>query len=319
MRGTLFAAVGLIVSGSACAIDGADDDATGTTGTTEQDISGWAPGSWGTTTDLVGFDTGWPTSSTVCVMTGVDGNLGEGGYWEVMDEPSVAAIEWTATNWRVIAHGGAYTNQVNQRVWANNPVNVATVCIPYPATRVRARRVHRLPDDRRRMGVCVRRRHVHDDGRRRQPTEDVWPDGGVRRLQREQLDERRQSELARLAGRKLVDDRVGEQVRRGELHRVAPARSVRGTTLGCDAEHATETRPGNESLSHEAKFDLYLFVKQTRCGGTQREAICVRVSRSCLADRWFGVTRCRDCGLESVAALGDQVWRKTAAGPARSG
>lgn len=131
MRSTLFAAMWLIVSGSACAMDGIDDDATGTT---EQDISGWVPGSWGTTTDLVGFDTGWATSSTVCVMTGVDGNLGEGGYWDVMDEPSVAAIEWTATNWRVIAHGGAYTNQVNQRVWANNPVNVSTVCIPYPAT-----------------------------------------------------------------------------------------------------------------------------------------------------------------------------------------
>jgi hypothetical protein len=128
MRKTIFT-MGLLVSVSACTLDeGADPE----TGSSEQLISGWATGSWGTTTDLIGADTGWHTATSTCVLTKVQGNLGDGGWWDVEDEPSVAEVQGGNNgDWFMIAHGGAYTNQVNARVWSNNPVNVGVVCVPY--------------------------------------------------------------------------------------------------------------------------------------------------------------------------------------------
>jgi len=70
---------------SACGVD--DEVAS-----TEQAISGWAVGAWGTQHDLIGADTGWPASSSTCVMSAVLGDLGEGGYWDVEDVPSYAAV-----------------------------------------------------------------------------------------------------------------------------------------------------------------------------------------------------------------------------------
>ena len=129
MRNAIFT-MGLLVSVSACTMDEGDEPDTGST---EQLISGWATGSWGTTNDLTGADTGWSSSNSTCVLTKVQGNLGEGGYWEVEDVQSVAMLDvGNNGNWFMVAHGGAYTNQVNARVWANNPVNVGTVCVPFP-------------------------------------------------------------------------------------------------------------------------------------------------------------------------------------------
>ena len=128
MRNTILT-MGLLGLVSACTLDEGNDAETGST---EQLITGWATGSWGTTTDLVGADTGWSTSTSTCVLTKVQGNLGEGGYWEIEDVQSVAAVQGGANgHYFMMAHGGAYTNQVNQRSWANNPVNVGVVCVPY--------------------------------------------------------------------------------------------------------------------------------------------------------------------------------------------
>lgn len=134
MRGTLM--MGLAMTLTACAIDdgdGADGDLA--TGSIEQDISGWAIGAWGTTNDLVGFDTGWSTSNSTCVLTQVTGNLTEGGYWEVKDVESEAGVRYGDNgHYWIRGHGGAYTNQVNQRDWAGNPVMAGAVCVPYTGT-----------------------------------------------------------------------------------------------------------------------------------------------------------------------------------------
>lgn len=123
--------IGLLFSTSACALNGSAVDID--TGSTEQDISGWAAGAWGTTTDLVGLDTGWSISNSTCVLSAVLGNLCEGGYWQFgTDMESTAALGIDSNDhWRLFGHGGAYTNQVNARAWANNQVEAGTVCFPY--------------------------------------------------------------------------------------------------------------------------------------------------------------------------------------------
>jgi hypothetical protein len=124
--------IGLAMSLTGCALDDTDADLE----TTSQAlVSGWAVGAWGTTTDLVGFDTGWSTSNSTCVLTRVTGNLTEGGYWQTStDVLSTADVGYKLNsngNYWIIGHGGAYTNQVNQRVWENNPVMAGAVCVPY--------------------------------------------------------------------------------------------------------------------------------------------------------------------------------------------
>jgi hypothetical protein len=132
MRKTLMMSV--IASLSACAIDGEEDGAEDVeTSETEQDITGWSTGAWGTLRDLVGADTGWDADVSTCVMTAVTGDLGEGGYWQSADHPSAAWIKPRSNgNYYMIAHGGAYANQTNTSSWADNKVMVGAVCVPYP-------------------------------------------------------------------------------------------------------------------------------------------------------------------------------------------
>lgn len=124
---TTLAATALVTG---CVEDG-DDLTDLDTGEIESRISGWGAAGWGTTTDLFGADTGWNSSNSACVLSAVKGDLNEGGYWEVQDEPSSVAIDvdpWSG-NYRLVAHGGAWTSQSNSRVWANNPVAGGAVCV----------------------------------------------------------------------------------------------------------------------------------------------------------------------------------------------
>ena len=123
--------VGLIVSASGCAIDEGDEMAP-EVGVTEHELNGWLSASWGTTSDLVGLDTGLSATTTTCVLSMVRGDLGEGGYWQSTDVVSGADVSPKNGNWFLYGHGGAYTNQVNQRVWANNKVNAGASCALYP-------------------------------------------------------------------------------------------------------------------------------------------------------------------------------------------
>lgn len=132
MRKTWMLALGMSLT--ACAMTDTDDDLeTGTT--TEALVSSWAPGAWGTKTDLVGFDTGWHASNSTCVLTQVTGSLAEGTYWQtltdVLSDASVGLKPNSNGHYWIMGHGGAYTNQVNARVWANNPVMAGAVCVPY--------------------------------------------------------------------------------------------------------------------------------------------------------------------------------------------
>jgi len=105
---------------------------------TEELVSSWAWGSWGTTTDLTGFDTGWSTLNSTCVLGQVTGNLTEGGYWDIRDELSEASVGYrygsnNDDHW-IEGHGGSYTDQSNNRSWANNPVMAGAVCVPYSSS-----------------------------------------------------------------------------------------------------------------------------------------------------------------------------------------
>ncbi len=119
-----------LVAVAGCATDAGDG---ANTDTTEQDISGWAVGAWGTTNDTVGFDTGWSASNSRCVLTQVTGNLTEGDYWQQPTDVQSEAGVRVGSNGHYWQHGngGAYTNQVNQRVWYGNPVMGGSVCVPY--------------------------------------------------------------------------------------------------------------------------------------------------------------------------------------------
>jgi hypothetical protein len=132
MRKTLIT-MGLLFAAPSCVLDTGDTGDGVETADTQQAITGWAVGFHGTTTDMVGADTGWSSSTSTCVLTAVTGDLGEGGYYEINDVASVAEVTGGSNgHYFIIAHGGAYTNQVNARVWANNPVGAGVVCVPYP-------------------------------------------------------------------------------------------------------------------------------------------------------------------------------------------
>ena len=130
MRNVMIA-MGVFVSG--CALDDVEDGDELDVGTTEQEVSGWLEGGYTSTTSLSGWDTGKSTSSWTCVLSQVAGDLGEGGQFQAADVKSTAAIRANAAGrWEVYAHGGAYADQTNSRVWANNVVTASTVCVPYP-------------------------------------------------------------------------------------------------------------------------------------------------------------------------------------------
>jgi len=121
--------IGLALTASACTLDDSavDDEETGSA---EQGISGWAVGAIGTTTTTTGFDTGWSTSNSTCVLTAVLGNLREGGWWSVGDVASEASVKRMANgHWGIFGHGGAYEHTA-----ANNPVMAGAVCVPFPPT-----------------------------------------------------------------------------------------------------------------------------------------------------------------------------------------
>jgi hypothetical protein len=123
-------AMGLLVAG--CATDDLDTETPDDVelGTTQQELGGWLAATWGTTTDMVGLDTGMNSSTTTCVLSAVRGDLGEGGYWQAStDVASAAHVVAKDGTWRLLAHGGAYTDQVNHRVWANNKVLGGAVCV----------------------------------------------------------------------------------------------------------------------------------------------------------------------------------------------
>jgi len=127
--------LGLAVSLSACAMDDTENGDLDTETVTEELVSGWAFGAWGTTTDLTGFDTGWSTTNSTCVLAQVTGNLTEGGYWQIYDDLSEASVGYrfgsNNNDYWIEGHGGSYTDQTNHRSWANNPVMAGAVCVPY--------------------------------------------------------------------------------------------------------------------------------------------------------------------------------------------
>jgi len=93
-------------------------------------LSGWGFWAWGTTTDEDGIDISSASPQT-CVLAGVAGNLNRGGEW-ANDVESMAWVgaKYPLTGTFLYAHGGAYTDQNNQRVWDNNPVNAQATCFP---------------------------------------------------------------------------------------------------------------------------------------------------------------------------------------------
>jgi hypothetical protein len=118
--------MGIAMSVSACVVGDATDDIR----TSQQLISGWAIGAWGTTTDTVGLDTGWSTASSTCVLSAVLGNLTQGASGHAGDVQSEAAIEDGVNgHYFILGHGGAH-----QGVWWGNPVMAGGVCVPYVTT-----------------------------------------------------------------------------------------------------------------------------------------------------------------------------------------
>ena len=92
--------------------------------------NGYTDWEWGTTADTVGINIG-PTSDRTCVLSAVAGDLNQGSEW-YSGMPSVAEVAaWSgsgASSYALIAHGGAYTNQVNQPVAVGNPVVAGATC-----------------------------------------------------------------------------------------------------------------------------------------------------------------------------------------------
>ncbi|MEO8553871.1 MAG: hypothetical protein ABI678_28050, partial [Kofleriaceae bacterium] len=76
---------------------------------------------------------GWSASNSTCVLSQVNGNLGEGGYFTYpWDVPSVAAVRVGSNgHYFIIAHGGAYESPSGGQVWAQNPVEAGAICVPY--------------------------------------------------------------------------------------------------------------------------------------------------------------------------------------------
>ncbi|MDI1451159.1 hypothetical protein [Polyangium sp. 6x1] len=136
MTASMFRHLGRVTSGLllgalslGCVTAVAEDDlAEESIAEASAELSGWHFWSWGTTTDEDGLDISSTTPQT-CVLSGVAGNLNVGAEWS-NDEESLAWVgaKYPLTGTFLYAHGGAYTNQNNVRVWANNPVNASATC-----------------------------------------------------------------------------------------------------------------------------------------------------------------------------------------------
>lgn len=96
--------------------------------------NGYTVFSWGTKTDTTGIDIG-SVSDRTCFLSGVSGNLNVGAQMNfgcgLKGGESLARVADkypTTGNYWLVAHGGACENQVNQKVWDNNPVNAQATC-----------------------------------------------------------------------------------------------------------------------------------------------------------------------------------------------
>jgi hypothetical protein len=67
-----------------------------------------------------------PANAPSCVLAGLEANFdkGQSNQWDVQSLFSEAGI----INNHLVAHGGAYTDQNNQRVWADNTVGARATC-----------------------------------------------------------------------------------------------------------------------------------------------------------------------------------------------
>jgi len=90
---------------------------------------------WGTTQDPIGINIG-PSSDRTCFLAGVAGNLNTGCQPNFCSGPyDMPSTAWVFTPYPALDHyqlvgtGGAYTNNVNQRVWYNNPVSAQATCV----------------------------------------------------------------------------------------------------------------------------------------------------------------------------------------------
>lgn len=90
--------------------------------------NGYWAATWATTRDMTGHDLGSATDRT-CFLAGVAGNLNVGAEYQVYDLESMASVAWRSPgNYWLVAHGGSSTNQVNDRVWDDNPVKAQATC-----------------------------------------------------------------------------------------------------------------------------------------------------------------------------------------------
>ncbi|UQA59843.1 hypothetical protein [Polyangium aurulentum] len=88
-----------------------------------------------TATNLTGLTIANASLET-CFLSGVAGNLNEGDeLGGVASHPSVARVSIVSGNYQLFAHGGAFTNQVNDPVFSNNSIKANATCIPVTAGR----------------------------------------------------------------------------------------------------------------------------------------------------------------------------------------
>ncbi len=97
-------------------------------------LDGYMVYTWGTRTDDTGINIG-SMSDRTCFLSGVTGNLSLGAQTGFAcgskGEYSVAEVtgKLPQGHYWLIAHGAACENQVNQKVWSNNPVNAQATCV----------------------------------------------------------------------------------------------------------------------------------------------------------------------------------------------
>lgn len=93
-------------------------------GEAESPLITWNASSFSSTSNLSGL--AMPSGDWKCVLSGVLGNfnLGQSSQWDVKSLFSEAGPSGLTLD----AHGGAYTNANNERVWAGNPVGAKATC-----------------------------------------------------------------------------------------------------------------------------------------------------------------------------------------------
>ncbi len=126
--------IGLLVGCSiamGCAIDtSVDESVTEPDGKLGKTTQAWSVVNHGTTNDLIGVPIE-PQVGHTCWLSGVTGDLSKGRQWEPLAVQSTAHVHVPlgGNQWTLFAHGGAWQNQFNDRVWANNPVFASAVCV----------------------------------------------------------------------------------------------------------------------------------------------------------------------------------------------